>query len=290
MTNRSEIAHQLQGSCATWFEGCTCHPEQHEIQRLHHYMRHVMLPTYYPPLDGHTVETCLEEVYGILSSQIHRAMFQRCLDGTAPEETRAAAYAKADAVIESFPELQTMLYEDVQETYTGDPAAAGYGEILLTYPGLMALAIYRLAHVLHGLEIPMLPRMMTEYAHRITGIDIHPGATIGRSIMIDHGTGIVIGETAVVGDHVRIYQGVTIGALFFPRDEAGFMLRRTKRHPTVEEGVVLYAHATVLGGETVIGHHSVIGSNAWITESVPPYSKVLYQSESVVRNRKKSAT
>ena len=126
--------------------------------------------------------------------------------------------------------------------------------------------------------------MMTEYAHRVTGVDLHPGATIGRSIMIDHGTGIVVGETAVVGNHVKIYQGVTLGALYFPKDEKGES-RDVKRHPTVEDYVILYANATVLGGETVIGHHSVIGSNAWVTQSVLPYSKVVYEAESVVRTR-----
>jgi serine O-acetyltransferase len=178
-----------------------------------------------------------------------------------------------------------MLYEDVVETYNSDPAATGYDEVILTYPGLFALMVYRAAHEMTKLDIPLLPRMMTEYAHHLTGIDLHPGAQIGRGIMIDHGTGIVVGETAVVGNHVKIYQGVTLGALYFPRNEPGEMVRQTKRHPTVEDGVVLYANATVLGGDTVIGHHSVIGSNAWITESVPPYSKVLYQTESIVKTR-----
>jgi len=285
VTDRKELSRELQTACQGWFEGCACHPEPHAIQRLHHFLRHVMLPTYYPPIEGYSAEDCLDEVYRILGSQIHRALFQKCIDLDGTPETKAKAYAKADGVLQHFPELQQMMYEDVQETYNGDPAAASYGEILLTYPGLVALSIYRLAHVLYGLEIPLLPRMMTEYAHRLTGIDIHPGATMGRRIMIDHGTGIVVGETAVVGNNVRIYQGVTIGALFFPRDEAGYMIRKTKRHPTVEEGVVLYANATVLGGDTVIGHHSVVGSNAWITESIPPYSKVLYQSESIVHTK-----
>ncbi|QQE78044.1 serine O-acetyltransferase EpsC [Alicyclobacillus sp. SO9] len=289
MVDRETIASKLQKSCNLWFEGCTCHPEPHEIQRLHHYMRHVILPTYYPPAEGDTVETCLERIYDILTAQIHRAMFQRCIDQVAEgAESLVVAHQMADAVVERFPELQERLYEDVDETFNGDPAAASYDEILLTYPGIMALGIYRMAHILFELNIPLLPRMMAEYAHRVTGIDIHPGAKIGRKIMIDHGTGIVIGETAVVGNHVRIYQGVTIGALYFPRDEKGFMLRSAKRHPTIEEGVVLYAHATVLGGDTVVGHHSVIGSNAWVTSSIPPHSKVLYQTESIIRTKKGS--
>lgn len=205
--------------------------------------------------------------------------------GDATPETKAQAEATADAVIAKLPAVQEMLFEDVVETYNGDPAASGYDEIILTYPGLLALTVYRLAHVMVEIGIPLLPRMMTEYSHRLTGIDIHPGANIGRSMMIDHGTGIVIGETADVGNHVKIYQGVTIGALYFPRDDSGSMVRQTKRHPTVEDYVVLYANATVLGGETVIGHHSVVGSNAWITESIPPYSKVLYQNESIVKTK-----
>ena len=226
----------------------------------------------------------MAELHGILTEQIHRATFQCCM-GDATPETKAQAEATADAVIAKLPAVQEMLFEDVVETYNGDPAASGYDEIILTYPGLLALTVYRLAHVMVEIGIPLLPRTMTEYSHRLTGIDIHPGANIGRSMMIDHGTGIVIGETADVGNHVKIYQGVTIGALYFPRDDSGSMVRQTKRHPTVEDYVVLYANATVLGGETVIGHHSVVGSNAWITESIPPYSKVLYQNESIVKTK-----
>lgn len=283
MRERQAIGNKLKASCCEWFQGCTCHPEPEAIMHMHHALRQVMLPNYYPPADGETVESVMEKLHQRMSGQIHRAMFQKCLDKDATPESKAMAEAKADEVINCLPQVQQMVYEDVQETYNGDPAAESYNEIILTYPGLRALLVYRVAHVMVELDIPLLPRMMTEYAHQQTGIDIHPGASIGRGILIDHGTGIVIGETAIVGDHVRIYQGVTIGALYFPRDEAGAFMRKKKRHPTVEDGAVLYANATVLGGETVIGHHSVVGSNAWITESIPPYSKVTYRSDNTVR-------
>lgn len=248
------------------------------------YVRQVILPNYFQPTNHGRTTSCIDELYSILTEQIHRASFQCCMEESTVE-SRTYAEAKANKWVARLPEIQKMLFEDVVETYNSDPAATGFDEIILTYPGLLAVTVYRIAHELVKLEIPLLPRMMTEYAHRLTGVDIHPGAQLGRGLMIDHGTGIVIGETAVVGNHVKIYQGVTLGALYFPRDESGSMVRQTKRHPTVEDYVVMYANSTILGGETVIGHHSVIGSNAWITEGVPPYSKVLYQTESVVKTR-----
>ncbi|WP_290587708.1 serine O-acetyltransferase EpsC [Alicyclobacillus sp.] len=283
MSKRAEIARRLQEQSCQWFKGRVCHPEPDAIEVMIERLRCVMLPNYFRRSGEHDLETCMDLLHRGMAGQIHRAVFQKCMDKDGTDETRAFVADKADEVLAELPKIQEALYEDIVETYNSDPAATGYDEVILTYPGLFALLVYRVAHVMHRLNIPLLPRMMTEYAHSATGIDIHPGATIGRGIMIDHGTGIVIGETAVVGDHVKLYQGVTIGALYFPRDEEGFMVRKTKRHPTVEDGVVIYANATVLGGETVIGHHSVIGSNAWITESVPPYSKVLYQTESVVK-------
>jgi serine O-acetyltransferase len=283
-TRRSAIAAQLCENSKRLFKGRSCHPEPDQISRMIRCARKVLLPNYFGSTKPEDFSSAIEELHQVMAAQIHRAVFQRCIERDATPESRELAESQADAVISRLPELQELVYEDVVETYNGDPAATGYDEIILTYPGILALTVYRLAHELWQLKIPLLPRMMTEYAHRKTGIDLHPGAQIGRGIMIDHGTGIVIGETAVVGNHVKIYQGVTLGALYFPRDESGAMVRQTKRHPTVEDHVVLYANATVLGGDTVIGHHSVIGSNAWITQSVPPYSKVLYQSESIVKS------
>jgi serine O-acetyltransferase len=169
-------------------------------------------------------------------------------------------------------DLRAMLSLDVEAAYEGDPAAKGYDEIVLAYPAIRALAVHRIAHELHGYGVPILPRIMSEYAHDRTGIDIHPGARIGQRFFIDHGTGIVIGETAVIGDRVRLYQGVTLGATSL-RDSSA--LRGRKRHPTIEDDVTIYAGATILGGDTVIGAGSVIGGNVWLTSSVPPGSRVM---------------
>lgn len=187
-------------------------------------------------------------------------------------------------VIEFFkrlPVLRTVLEEDVQAAYEGDPAAKNYHEIIFCYPGLEAVTIYRLAHELRELAVPLIPRMMTEYAHFRTGIDIHPGARIGPGFFIDHGTGVVIGETCDIGVHVKLYQGVTLGALSFPRDAEGNIIRGKKRHPTLENDVVVYANATILGGDTVIGHHAVIGSNVWLTHGVDPYTVVMLEKPSL---------
>ena len=171
-----------------------------------------------------------------------------------------------------------MLVVDVQAAYDGDPAAPNLSEIIFAYPGLVAVTVYRIAHELQVLGVPLLPRIMTEHAHSLTGIDIHPGANIGPSFFIDHGTGVVIGETTEIGTGVKIYQGVTLGALSFPKDERGKIIRGTKRHPTIEDGVVIYAGATILGGETVIGKGAVIGGNTWVIQSVPPHSRVLNEN------------
>jgi serine O-acetyltransferase len=165
-----------------------------------------------------------------------------------------------------------LLATDVRAAYDGDPACKNLDEVILCYPGLEAVTVYRLAHELHGLGVPFIPRMMTEWVHRQTGIDIHPGAQIGPHFFIDHGTGVVVGETCEIGAYVKLYQGVTLGALSFPTDADGKVIRNMKRHPTIEDRVVIYANATVLGGKTVIGHDSVIGSSVWLTRSVAPYT------------------
>ncbi len=172
------------------------------------------------------------------------------------------------------PYIYNMISQDVDAMYAGDPAAKSTGEVIRTYPGFYAIAGYRVAHELHMLGIEIIPRMITERAHSRTGIDIHPAATIGSHFCIDHGTGIVIGETTVIGNHVKVYQGVTLGALSVNKEDA-----EKKRHPTIEDNVVLYSGATILGGETVIGHDSVIGGNVWVTKSLPPYTKVYYQAK-----------
>lgn len=173
--------------------------------------------------------------------------------------------------LDTLPQIQKLLRWDVRAAWEGDPAAGDEREILLAYPGLLAVTVYRLAHGLWELEQTLLPRLMTEYAHRLTGIDIHPGARIGRSFFIDHGTGVVIGETAVIGDQVKIYQGVTLGGL---STQGGQKLKGAKRHPTIEDRVTIYANATILGGDTVVGHDCVIGASAFLTDSVPPCTTV----------------
>ncbi len=183
--------------------------------------------------------------------------------------------------IQELPRLRKLLAKDIRAAHEGDPAAKSYDEIIFSYPGLFAITVYRLAHQLHGQGVSLIPRIMTEYAHSMTGIDIHPGAQIGESFFIDHGTGVVIGETTKIGDRVRIYQGVTLGALSLSKD-AVERLRNEKRHPTIEDDVVIYAGVTILGGEALIGARSVIGGNVWITSSVPPDTKVFMKKPELV--------
>jgi serine O-acetyltransferase len=177
----------------------------------------------------------------------------------------------ADRFLAGLPAIYDALLADARATYDGDPAATSVDEVILAYPGFFAIACHRIAHAIHGLGVPVFPRLLTEYAHRETGVDIHPGATIGAALAIDHATGIVIGETAVLGDRVKLYQGVTLGALSVDKS-----LADTKRHPTIGNDVVIYANATILGGRTVIGDGSVIGGNVWLTHSVPPKSVVTH--------------
>lgn len=187
---------------------------------------------------------------------------------------------KAHSFFNALPELCRILNTDVRAILEGDPAAKSEFEVIRAYPGFYAISFYRLAHMLYKLDIPILPRILTEYAHSRTGIDIHPGAEIGEFLHIDHGTGIVIGETAVLGNNVKLYQGVTLGALSVEKQMASM-----KRHPTVQDHVVIYSGATILGGETVIGHHSIIGGNVWLTKSVPPYSTVYHEARVKVVER-----
>lgn len=180
----------------------------------------------------------------------------------------------ADKFFEQLPTVHHLLSTDVQAILNGDPAAKSEYEVVRAYPGFYAIAFYRLAHVLHNLNIPLIPRVITEFAHSKSGIDIHPGAIIGEYFYIDHGTGVVIGETAIIGNNVKLYQGITLGALSVSKEMA-----MTKRHPTIENNVVIYSGATILGGDTVIGHHSIIGGNVWLTQSTSPYSKIYHKEE-----------
>jgi serine O-acetyltransferase len=179
-------------------------------------------------------------------------------------------------VMDAIPDIRQVLASDVRAAFEGDPAAKSHDEVIFSYPGIYAISVHRVAHRLYELEVPMLPRIMSEHAHSITGIDIHPGATIGGRFVIDHGTGVVIGETTEIGNNVRIYQGVTLGALSLPKD-AGELLRGKKRHPTIEDDVIIYSGATVLGGDTLIGARSVVGGSVWLTESIPPDTTVMME-------------
>jgi serine O-acetyltransferase len=194
------------------------------------------------------------------------------------EDYDALGQQKTLLFLERIPEVRRMLATDVQAAYDGDPACKSLDEVIFCYPGLEAITIYRLAHVLYELDIPFVPRMMTEWAHSHTGIDIHPGATIGSHFFIDHGTGVVIGETTEIGQNVKLYQGVTLGALSFATDGDGNLVRGHKRHPTLEDRVVVYANATILGGNTVVGHDAVIGSSVWLTRSVTPSATVVLET------------
>lgn len=221
----------------------------------------------------------IDSVNDRLTNQISRAL---CHDQglsvscTSVQRTsfEQAGLQKSVEFLKTLPEIRHKLMLDVQAAYKGDPACRSYDEAVFCYPGIEAITVYRIANALYRLDVPLIPRMMSEWAHSKTGIDIHPGASIGESFFIDHGTGVVIGQTCEIGNWVKLYQGVTLGALSFATDEEGNLVRGTKRHPTIEDNVVIYANATILGGQTVIGKDSVIGSSVWLTKSVAPGTTV----------------
>ncbi len=220
-----------------------------------------------------------------LNSLFLRAYLFNCKNsGKNPCDCRAEAAFAAREMLEAIPSLRESMKLDIQAAYAGDPAARSLDEIVLSYPGVKAITIQRIAHKLYQLKVPMIPRMMTEYAHRITGIDIHPGAKLGKGVFIDHGTGVVIGETAELGNDVKIYQGVTLGALSFPKDACGMIIKGAKRHPTIEDGVTIYAGATILGAVT-IGKNSVIGGNVWLTEGTEPGTKITISAPELTINK-----
>ena len=221
------------------------------------------------------VAELLKEIYSQLFDQICRAIHYNCKGHADCCECKVMKRANRAvfALLGSLPELREVMKVDVAAAYAGDPAATSYDEVILSYPGFKAVTVQRLAHVLYIEKIPLIPRMMTELAHSETGIDIHPGAKLGKGVFIDHGTGVVIGETAVIGDNVRIYQGVTLGAGNFPKDACGMLIKGNKRHPTIGNNVTIYSGASVLGDIT-IGDNSVIGGNVWLTESLPAGTKI----------------
>ncbi len=227
-------------------------------------------------LRSYHIGVSMDELYTLLCRQIARGL-QFCED-CAESEVISNAEELAVKFIDQLPEVKRLLYTDVEAMFQSDPAATNYGEVIYCYPVMNTMTHYRIAHVLHKMQVPVIPRIITEQAHSKTGIDIHPGAQIGEYFAIDHGTGVVIGETTIIGNHVTLYQGVTLGAKSFRYDENGNMLN-IPRHPIIEDHVTVYSNASILGRIT-IGHHSVIGGNIWVTNNVPPYSRI-QQSKAV---------
>ena len=266
-------------------------PDRDEVIALVKLIRELLFPGYFGQqnLSAETlpfhVGELLCEIRARLGTQVANVLrHQAARHGGPPRDFEAAAKAVVQAFLETVPRLRATLATDVQAAFEGDPAAADTDEVIFSYPGVFVITVHRAAHELHRLKVPLIPRMMSEYAHALTGVDIHPNAAIGESFFIDHGTGVVIGETTIIGRQVKIYQGVTLGAL---STWGGQSLRGVKRHPTLEDGVIVYAGASILGGETVIGREAVISSNVFITQSVPAHTRVTVKNlELRYRNRR----
>jgi serine O-acetyltransferase len=273
-----DVVGQLKPTAAPAVPTST-HADQEQIARLIARLAHVLFPEEFLPPEPRGQNRFDDRVWELgralweVAAEIHRVRQHLCPAGpSCPEVEPSVELARR--FVDQLPLIQAMLLEDAQAAYDGDPAAHSPTEVIATYPGFFATMVYRLAHALYTLGVPLLPRMWTEWAHSRTGIDIHPGARIGPRFFIDHGTGVVIGETTIIGTGVTLYQGVTLGAANFPRDKDGHIIRGRKRHPTIEDDVIVYAEATILGGDTVVGRGSEIGGNVWLTHSVPPYSRV----------------
>lgn len=275
-------------------EPITCHmgtgklPNRDSIIEIIHQLRQLLFPGYFGKQNLSEETICyhvgelLTTIHNKLVEQVENALFQQ--HSAAAEAARDNAISCVDDFLQTIPKLRHILAKDVQAAFDGDPAAENTDEIIFSYPGLFAIMVYRLAHELHRRGVPLIPRIMTEYAHSVTGIDIHPGATIDEHFFIDHGTGVVIGETTRIGKHVKIYQGVTLGAL---STRGGQRLRGVTRHPLLEDEVTVYSGASILGGETVIRKGVVISSNVFVTQSVPPNTRVTVRNpELQYRDRK----
>ncbi|MGM0688150.1 MAG: serine O-acetyltransferase EpsC [Bacillota bacterium] len=275
-------------------QNCSSHidyepiPSKESVVKIIDKLLEIIFPGFFNPekldpinLNFHIGQS-VTQLYSMMAEQVVSSIRHDCMRyNLTCRECIENGYDITLKVLEKIPEIRHTLTTDVQAAYDGDPAARSYDEIIFSYPGIYAITIYRVAHLLYRFDVPLLPRIMTEYAHSQAGIDIHPGAVIGERFVIDHGTGVVIGETATIGKDVRIYQGVTLGALSLPRG-AGGKLRGQKRHPDIEDNVIIYSGATILGGNTTIGARSVIGGNVWITESVPPDTQVIMEEPQLV--------
>lgn len=275
-------------------------PNRGEIIGIIQLLLELSYPGYYgrQNLSKHNIKFHVGELLPKLGEKLHEQVLQalcyvkECEGHLSPaqpccQECEQRAHEITVSFLSRIPAVREMLAGDVQAAYDGDPAAVNTDEVILAYPGVLAVTIYRYAHELYNLQVPLIPRIMTEYAHTTTGSDIHPGARIGKNFFIDHATGVVIGETTEIGDNVKLYQGVTLGALSFPKDERGQLIRGYKRHPTVQNRVTIYANATVLGGETVLGAGSTVGGSVFLTSGVPENSNVTVKPpELKVRPRK----
>ena len=286
------IVDELVASCSKG--GCFDHvsaepiPYRESIIDILHRLALILYPGYFirTRLDSINLEYYLGQqviaLYEILSEQVILAIRHDCIRHNQPcVHCEPLGHQLTVEFLRKLPQLRGMLAKDIRAALEGDPAAKSYDEIIFSYPGIRAITIYRIAHELYHQKIPLLPRIMTEYAHGRTGIDIHPGAHIGESFFIDHGTGVVIGETCAIGNRVRIYQGVTLGALSLSKAECK-RLRSKKRHPSIEDDAIIYANATILGGDTVVGARSVIGGNVWLTHSVPPDTEVFIKKQDLI--------
>jgi len=271
-------------------------PSRDEILEVVKLLLELFYPGYYGRQDltdenlAFHVGNLLSEVREKVERQVETCLcFTAECDGRPAHPCSDAARRITAAFLERLPSVRDALILDVQAAYDGDPAASSLDEVILAYPGMLAVTVHRVAHELHVMGVPLMPRIMSEWAHSRSGTDIHPGARIGESFFIDHATGVVVGETTTIGSNVKLYQGVTLGALSIPRDERGRVIRDTKRHPTVEDGVTIYANATVLGGHTVIGAESVVGGSVFIIESVPPSTRVALRPPEVTVRAKADA-
>jgi serine O-acetyltransferase len=271
-------------------------PSREEILEIVQLLLELFYPGYYGRQDltdenlAFHVGNLLSTVREKLQRQVETCLcFAAECEGTPTHSCTEASRRVTSAFLARLPSVREALILDVQAAYDGDPAATSLDEVILAYPGMLAVTVHRVAHELNVTGVPLLPRIMSEWAHSRTGCDIHPGARIGRSFFIDHSTGVVVGETTTIGSNVKLYQGVTLGALSIPRDERGRVIRDTKRHPTVEDGVTIYANATVLGGQTVIGADSVVGGSVFVTESVPASTRVALRPPEMTVRAKASA-
>ncbi|MGA2018405.1 MAG: serine acetyltransferase [Opitutaceae bacterium] len=264
-------------------------PSQESVNEIARECMHLLFPGYFEEsrLTKKNVPKLVDSLLARFGSQLE-VEIEKCLRFSRDPHPAARARTVAIDALGRLPELRKAIRTDVEAAYLGDPAARSYEEIILAYPCVLGISLQRFAHVLYGLGVPLLPRMITEFAHERTGMDIHPGAQIGTHFFVDHGTGVVIGETATIGSHVKLYQGVTLGAKSFETDNQGNPVKGVKRHPDIGDNVTIYAQATILGGDTSIGANSVIGGNVWLLDSVPANSIAYFKSDDlVIRPRQK---